>query len=58
MLNTKQRPVGYALQSFMIGFAQTISNLMPFILPLLGISLALNADVTNGIPLGEISFFI
>lgn len=56
MLNTKQRPVGYALQSFMIGFAQTISNLMPFILPLLGISLALNADVTNGIPLGEISF--
>ena len=51
MLNTKQRPVGYALQSFMIGFAQTISNLMPFILPLLGISLALNADVTNGIPL-------
>ncbi|MEP7323818.1 MAG: MFS transporter [Saprospiraceae bacterium] len=52
MLNTKQRPVGYALQSFMIGFAQTLSNLMPFILPLVGISLALGADatITNGIP--------
>ncbi len=52
MLNPKQRPVGYALQSFMIGFAQTLSNLMPFILPLVGISLALGEDVsiTNGIP--------
>lgn len=52
MLNTKQRPIGYALQSFMIGFAQTLSNLMPFILPMIGISLALGADksITNGIP--------
>ena len=36
---------------FMAACLMTISNLMPFILPLLGISLALNADVTNGIPL-------
>lgn len=50
MLNSKQRPTGFALQSFMIGFGQTLSNLMPFILPIIGISVAANADVTNGIP--------
>lgn len=50
MLNSKQRPTGFALQSFMIGFAQTLSNLMPFILPIIGISVAANIDVTNGIP--------
>ena len=48
MLNSKQRPTGFALQSFMIGFGQTLSNLMPFILPIIGISVAANADVTNG----------
>ncbi|MEP7267377.1 MAG: MFS transporter [Saprospiraceae bacterium] len=51
MLNNKQRPTGFALQSFMIGFGQTLSNLMPFILPLLGISLVATTNVTNGIPL-------
>lgn len=50
MLNDKQRPIGFSLQSFMVGFGQTLSNLMPFILPLLGISLAASVDVTNGIP--------
>jgi maltose/moltooligosaccharide transporter len=51
ILNAKQRPTGFAVQSFMVGFGQTLSNLMPFILPLIGVSLAVSSDVTNGIPL-------
>jgi maltose/moltooligosaccharide transporter len=50
MLNQKQRPTGFSVQSFMVGFGQTMANLMPFILPLIGISMAMGADVTNGIP--------
>lgn len=50
LLNNKQRPIGFAVQSFMVGFGQTLANLMPFILPILGISLALSDDLGNGIP--------
>ncbi len=53
LLNVKQRPVGYSVQSFMVGFGQTLANLMPFILPLAGISMALTQDqidVANSIP--------
>ena len=50
LLNAKQRPVGFAVQSFMVGFGQTLANLMPFILPLIGISMALSNDLSNGIP--------
>ncbi|HRD79509.1 MAG TPA: MFS transporter [Saprospiraceae bacterium] len=53
ILNTKQRPTGFSVQSFMVGFGQTLANLMPFILPLVGISMALTQDQTdtaNGIP--------
>ena len=53
MLNNKQRPTGFSVQSFMVGFGQTMANLMPFILPLIGISMAMTADaesLSNGIP--------
>jgi maltose/moltooligosaccharide transporter len=53
LLNNKQRPTGYSVQSFMVGFGQTLSNLMPFILPLVGIGMAMTTDQTelsNGIP--------
>jgi maltose/moltooligosaccharide transporter len=51
MLNEKQRPTGFAVQSFMVGFGQTLANLMPYILPLLGISLvASGTELANGIP--------
>lgn len=53
ILNTKQRPVGFSVQSFMVGFGQSLANLMPFILPLLGISMALTQDqidTANSIP--------
>jgi maltose/moltooligosaccharide transporter len=51
LLNKKQRPTGFAIQSFMVGFGQTLANLMPFILPLIGISLmAGSTDLSNGIP--------
>jgi hypothetical protein len=40
MLNNKQRPLGFSVQSFMVGFGQTMANLMPYILPAIGISLA------------------
>ena len=33
MLNNEQRPMGFSVQSFMVGFGQTMANLMPFILP-------------------------
>lgn len=51
MLNEKQRPVGFAVQSFFVGFGQTLANLMPYILPLLGVSMVLSdAQLANGIP--------
>ncbi len=53
MLNAKQRPTGFSVQSFMVGFGQTMANLMPIILPLIGISMAMTADATalsNGVP--------
>lgn len=53
LLNTKQRPTGFSVQSFMVGFGQTLANLMPFILPLIGISMVATMDQTtlaNGIP--------
>jgi MFS family permease len=53
MLNAKQRPTGFSVQSFMVGFGQTLANLMPFILPIIGISLAAASEcgaLTNGIP--------
>jgi maltose/moltooligosaccharide transporter len=53
MLNVKQRPTGFSVQSFMVGFGQTLANLMPFILPMIGISMVLTTDqsgLSNGIP--------
>jgi maltose/moltooligosaccharide transporter len=53
MLNTEQRPLGFSIQSFMVGFGQTMANLMPFILPILGVTMAMTADasaLSNGIP--------
>jgi Major Facilitator Superfamily len=44
MLNAKQRPTGFSIQSFMVGFGQTLANLMPFILPLIGISMAIASE--------------
>jgi maltose/moltooligosaccharide transporter len=53
MLNKEQRPLGFSIQSFMVGFGQTLANLMPFILPLVGVTMAMTADasaLSNGIP--------
>lgn len=51
MLNEKQRPLGFAVQSFFVGFGQTLANLMPYILPLLGVSMVLSDEqLANGIP--------
>ena len=47
-LNDKQRDLGFAVQSFMVGFGQTLANLMPRILPLFGITMV--AAGANGIP--------
>ena len=53
MLNKEQRPTGFSVQSFMVGFGQTLANLMPFILPLVGITMAMSTEaeaLSNGIP--------
>lgn len=51
MLNDKQRPTGFAVQSFMVGFGQTLANVMPYLLPLIGISMVMSeSQLTNGIP--------
>ena len=47
-LNDKQRDLGFAVQSFFVGFGQTLANLMPRILPLFGITMV--AAGANGIP--------
>lgn len=39
-LPEEQIPKGFALQSFFVGFGQSLANLMPFIFPLIGISLS------------------
>lgn len=38
-LPEEQLPTGFAVQSFFVGFGQTLANLMPFVFPLLGISM-------------------
>lgn len=43
-----QRTVGFAVQSFFVGFGQTLANIMPFILPIIGVVVAGSGD--NGIP--------
>ena len=53
MLNNEQRPTGFSVQSFMVGFGQTMANLMPFILPLIGITMVMTHEaesLSNGIP--------
>ena len=51
MLNDKQRPTGFAVQSFMVGFGQTLANLMPYLLPILGVSMIMSEEqLANGIP--------
>ena len=51
MLNDEQRPTGFAVQSFMVGLGQTLANLMPYLLPLVGISMVMSeGQLANGIP--------
>ncbi len=38
-LTEKQRGLGFAMQSFFVGFGQTLANLMPYILPIFGVTL-------------------
>jgi maltose/moltooligosaccharide transporter len=47
MLNDKQRPLGFSIQSFMVGFGQTLANLMPYILPIIGISMAVTSSQSS-----------
>jgi len=43
-----QRTIGFSVQSFFVGFGQTLANLMPFILPLIGVAVVGSGE--NGIP--------
>lgn len=56
-LPPSQRTLGFAMQSFFVGFGQTLANLMPFLLPLFGIALVSDSD--GRIPLFvKLSFII
>ena len=56
-LPEEQRTLGFSVQSFFVGFGQTLANLMPFILPLVGI-IVTGASV-SGIPdYVKYSFFV
>jgi maltose/moltooligosaccharide transporter len=46
-LPEEQRTLGFAVQSFFVGFGQTLANLMPFILTALGVTMTTSAA---GIP--------
>jgi MFS family permease len=48
MLNDKQRPLGFSIQSFMVGFGQTLANLMPYILPIIGIAEVVRRECDTG----------
>lgn len=43
-----QRTLGFSVQSFFVGFGQTLANLMPFILPIIGIVVTGSSE--SGIP--------
>ncbi|WP_229201775.1 MFS transporter [Arsenicibacter rosenii] len=47
-LNVEQRTMGFAVQSFFVGFGQTLANLMPYILPVFGLTMV--ASGNNNIP--------
>ena len=56
-LDVQQRNLGFAVQSFFVGFGQTLANVMPFILPIFGVTLA--ASGANSIPdFVKYSFYI
>ncbi|QJW90943.1 MFS transporter [Spirosoma taeanense] len=56
-LPVEQRTVGFAMQSFFVGFGQTLANLMPRILPLFGLTMV--ATGANAIPdITRWSFYI
>ncbi len=56
-LNVEQRTVGFAMQSFFVGFGQTLANQMHRILPLFGLTMA--ATSSNPIPdITRWSFYI
>lgn len=50
-LNQTQRTLGFAVQSFFVGFGQIVASLMPkFILPALGIAVVASTSTTDRIP--------
>ncbi|WP_080241251.1 MFS transporter [Spirosoma rigui] len=56
-LPVEQRTVGFAMQSFFVGFGQTLANLMPRILPIFGLTMV--ATGSNAIPdITRWSFYI
>ncbi len=42
-LNASQRTTGFAVQSFFVGFGQILASLMPYILPIIGITMSMTA---------------
>ncbi len=57
-LNVKQRTLGFAVQSFFVGFGQTLANLMPRILPIFGLTMVATGT-SNTIPdITRYSFYI
>lgn len=51
-LNQSQRTLGFAVQSFFVGFGQILASLMPYILPIIGITMAATV-VGEGSPIPE-----
>jgi maltose/moltooligosaccharide transporter len=50
-LKKEQQATGFSIQSFFVGFGQTLANLMPWILPMIGIALvALPKGAIHEIP--------
>lgn len=47
-LNQSQRTVGFAVQSFFVGFGQILASLMPYIMPAIGITMAMTATAEGG----------
>ncbi|MCZ4410023.1 MFS transporter [Cryomorphaceae bacterium 1068] len=57
-LNSKQRSLGFAVQSLFVGFGQILANLMPFILGALGLLYTVGEEVEQ-IPLFvKLSFYV
>ncbi|MBL7978817.1 MAG: MFS transporter [Bacteroidetes Order II. Incertae sedis bacterium] len=57
-LNSEQRTLGFSMQSFFVGFGQTLANLMPALLGIFGLVMVADAGANHIPDMVKYSFYI